>query len=193
MVEMRRPAGADYEVQVRVRPGRRLDGMSDLRERARGRSVLDVGCNRGLVALDLAWAGAKLVHGIDNYDIGIATARENLADLAGCEARFEVGDLTEGPKALAPFGGRSYDLVLLLATYHKLKREMAPADLSALVLRLGQLTGRWFAWRGTSDKPDENDAEMAALDRDLGLAGLSRIHTSYLSDDLGVCAIWARR
>lgn len=194
MVEYVQPKGAGYQVQRRVRGYHdlRLDGMTDLFGRLRGASVLDVGCNRGLVALECAANGAKIVHGVDNYDVGVLVARELFADLASVESRFEQVDLTEGPKALAVLGGRSYDLVLLLATYHKLKRAMPADQLSALMVRLGQLTGRWFAWRGTSDKPDENDAEMRQLDLDLGSAGLSRIHTSYLSEELGVCAIWGR-
>jgi hypothetical protein len=122
---------------------------------------------------------------------GIETAREVFADLRFVEGRFEVVDLTQGPGARR-VQSPGYDIVLCLATYHKLKREMPPAELTALMQFFGRWTRKYFAWRGTSDKPAENEQEIAALDRDLAVAGLRRIHTSYISADLGVAAIWAR-
>lgn len=194
-MEMRQPPGASYQTQVRVRGSgmNRLDGMADLYARARGARVFDIGLNRGAVSYDMALAGAKQVDGCDLYEAGVNTARELFSDLRDVESRFEVVDLTKGPAALKPFVGRNYDITLCLATYHKLKRVMAPADLTELVQHFGKTTRRWFAWRGTSDKANENDQEIAALDRDLGAVGFARIHTSYISDELGVAAIWGRQ
>jgi hypothetical protein len=70
---------------------------------------------------------------------------------------------------------------------------MTPERLRDLMLHIGSLTKVYFGWRATSDKPEENEQEMVALDRDLGKAGLQRIHTSYISRQLGVAAIWERR
>lgn len=171
----------------------RLDGMMDLVIRARGATVLDVGCNRGLVGFELANNGADLVHGCDNFEEGIVTARQLFVDLRSVRSRFEVVDLRQGPASLRAYFMSAYEIVLLLATYHKLKRSMPPNDLSELIQYLGQITGHYFAWRGTSDKPEENEDEIVALDLDLGKVGLQRIHTSYISDELGVAAIWERR
>lgn len=194
MVDSFSPPGAQYRVQRRVAGlyNVRLDGMSDLLLRAQGAAVLDIGCNRGLVGYDFALNGAKLVHGCDIFKEGIETAREVFADLRSVESRFEVIDLTKGPRALHIFGAQTYDITLCLATYHKLKRVMPKAELSDLIQYFGRITKGYFGWRATSDKPDENDAEIEALDRDLGKAGLQRIHTSYISPELGVAAIWAR-
>lgn len=194
MVDMMQPAGASYKVQRRVAGANelRLDGMSDIIDRAKGKSVFDIGCNRGMVGYQFARMGAAVVHGCDNYEKGIETAREVFADLRCCEARFEVVDLTQGPKSLGVFNSSGYDIVVCLATYHKLKRLMTPDDLSNLMKHFGRWTRKYFAWRGTSDKPAENEQEIVALDRDLAEAGLRRIHTSYLSADLGVACIWAR-
>lgn len=188
------PPGADYRVERRVAGyyNFRLDGMSDLLGRARGRKVFDIGCNRGLVGYDFALNGARLVHGCDIYEKGVEHAREMFADLREVESRFEVADLSKGPASLGVFRGMIYDITLCLATYHKLKRVMSAADLSDLMQHFGAWTAGYFGWRATSDKPNENDAEMAQLDRDLGKAGLVRIHTSYISAELGVAAIWAR-
>ncbi len=170
----------------------RMDGMTDLVVRARGATVLDVGCNRGLVGFEMANNGAVRVHGCDSYGLGIQTARELFADLRSVESQFEVVDLKRGVSALAPFGKRPYDIVLMLATYHKLKRQMPEELLSELMRNLGDRTTRYFGWRGTSNQRDENEQEMAALDRELGASGLKRIHWSYLSSELGVAAIWSR-
>lgn len=170
----------------------RLDGIGDVLCRARGAAVFDVGMNRGQVAYDFALNGARIVEGCDIYAKGVETAREMFADLRRCESRFEVIDLTEGHRVLSLFGARQYDITLCLATYHKLKRVMSTEALAGLVRFMGQWTRGYFAWRGTSDKHDENDAEMAALDRDLGAVGLRRIQTSYISAELGAAALWAR-
>lgn len=195
MVDMMQPVGASYKVQRRVAGSHdiRMDGISDLLTRAAGASVFDIGCNRGMVGFEFARNGAKLVHGCDIYEAGINCAREVFADLRNVESRFEVVDLTKGPAALAAFNDQRYDVTLCLATYHKLKRLMEAKPLTALMQHFGKRTKGYFAWRATSDKHDENDAEIEALDRDLMPVGLVRIHTSYISADLGVAAIWGRR
>jgi len=170
----------------------RLDGMTDLVLRARDASVLDIGCNRGLVAFEFANNGARLVAGVDNYREGIETARHLFADLRNVESRFEVADLSVGAEALAAFGHQQFDIVVMLATYHKLKRVMPGTRLTGLMQNLGMRTRKYFAWRGTSEKANENEGEMQQLDRDLRLSGLRRIHTSYISQQLGVAAIWSK-
>jgi SAM-dependent methyltransferase len=194
MVEKRYTPNADYCSQVKTRGCGfdRLDGVADLYPRMRGAKVFDVGCNRGAVSYDAARAGARLVHGCDIDVGGLRAARDLFADLRDVESCFEACDLTKGPSALKLFAGMTYDITLCLATYHKLKRVMAPADLTALVRHFGATTTGWFAWRGTSDKANENDAEIDALDRDLGAEGFVRIHTSHISEELGIAAIWAR-
>ena len=189
-----RPFGAKYQVQRRVAGYHdlRMDGMTDLVLRAAGKSVFDIGCNRGLVGFEFANNGASRVDGCDLYEVGVQTAREMFADLRSVESHFEVVDLIKGTSSLSPFAGRTYDITICLATYHKLKRVMDEESLAALMIHFGRWTKGYFAWRATSDKPEENEEEMVALDRDLGKAGLFRIHTSYISTELGVAAIWAR-
>lgn len=174
----------------------RMDGMTDLVTRARGASVLDIGCNRGLVGLEMYGNGARRVWGVDNYVQGIAAAREIFADLRDCEARFELAQLDQGPAAYeAAFGTGAqerHDIVLLLATLHKLKRVMKPEDVDKFIRYFGDRTGTFFGWRATSDKPGENEEEMAMVDVALKQCGLFRIHTSYISEQLGVCAVWRR-
>src|SRR5690348_11613527 len=168
----------------------RMDGISDLVLRARGASVLDIGCNRGLVGFEFANNGATTVHGIDNYEDGITTARQLFMDLRNCKSRFDVVDLTKATYTDFPFDQPQYDIVLLLATYHKLKRIMKAEALSELMRKLGNLTAKYFGWRGGKDGAD---AEIAQLDIDLKPVGLRRVHTSYIAEHhLGPAAIWER-
>jgi SAM-dependent methyltransferase len=167
----------------------RLDGIGDLLHRARGASVLDIGCNRGLAGFEFAYNGASRVMGMDNYEDGIIAARHIFCDLRSVEHRFEVVDLTGGEKAIrAAFGkdaDAKHDIVLMLATYHKLKRIMPAGDLSKLMKFFGMRTSRYFGWRGYEE-------EIAAIDRDFQDVGLVRIHTSMISD-IQPAAIWARK
>lgn len=167
----------------------RLDGISDLVLRARGASVFDVGCNRGLIAFEFANNGARLVHGCDNYVAGIATAREVFCDLRNVESKFEVVDLTVPDIIMDTFGKGGYDIVLLLATWHKLKRVMSPEVGRDFIHDLGRRTQRYLGWRGNRREPEE----IEQLDEYLLEVGLRRIQTSFIGgDDLGPSAIWKR-
>lgn len=162
----------------------RMDGMADLLLRARGMSVLDVGCNRGMVGFELAVNGARLVHGCDIYEKGIETAREVFADMRYVQSRFEVVDLTQGAKALAVFGAGQYDLVLLLAIIHKLIRVMTMGDLKLLLKYLGQRAGQYVAANTVSEHAEILDEVFAPLN-------LKRVQTSTISD-FGLAVIWRK-
>ncbi len=167
----------------------RLDGISDLLHRARGASVFDIGCNRGLAGFEFAYNGATRVMGCDIYEDGIICARHLFCDLRAVRNRFEVVDLTGGEKALdKAFGkdaGLNHDITLMLATYHKLKRIMPKPELGDLMRHFGNKTAKFFGWRGYEE-------EIPELDQLLGRVGLTRIHTSMISD-IQPAAIWARK
>src|SRR5262249_4948832 len=105
----------------------RLNGLTDLLFHAPGASVLDVGCNRGIQLYEMYLNGARLVQGVDLAPDAIEAARAIFADEVGVQAQFEVGDLTRGAAALAPFGDGAYDIVMMIATYHKLARAPSKA------------------------------------------------------------------
>jgi ribosomal protein L11 methylase PrmA len=167
----------------------RLDGAGDMLHRARGASILDIGCNRGMVAFQFAMAGASLVHGCDVYEEGLKTAREVFAEWP-ISSRFEYVDLIGGPSAVSKaFGSeyrRHYDIVLYLAVHHKLKRVMEPAPLDALVRHLVERAGKWFLWRGILEQFDEVAAATDA-------SGLVLVQTSNISREVrNHIAIWTR-
>ncbi len=180
----------EYKVMRRVagRHDYRMDGLTDLLLRAQGMSVLDLGCNRGMAGKDFSDNGARKVHGCDLDKDVIFVARSVFADIRNVNSKFEVVDLTR-PNTLAMFDPE-YDTVLMLATYHKLKRVMTQQALTELMRGIAAKSKRYFAWRGTSEKRQENEIEMRQLDRDL--SGMNRIHTSYISQELGVAAIWSK-
>ena len=171
----------------------RFDGMTDLLLQCRGKSCLDIGCNRGHVSLELCGNGAVVLHGVDNFEEGIQVARHNFADNRSVENRFEVVDLTKRYVMKRVFGGTRYDIVTMFATYHKLKRVMTPEDMNILMDDLAERTKEYFAWRATSEKLEENEHELLAIDAHMGRHGIKRIHTSYISKELGVAAIWERK
>lgn len=171
----------------------RLDGLTDLLLRARDASVFDVGCNRGLVSVEMARKGARLVHGCDVYAPGIQAARELFADLRGIESRFELCELRDGPKCFDIFGQQSYDIVLFLAVDHKLRRPpfdksrpaMTDDELGDLVRCLGKKTEQYLGYR-------EEPSMFPKMDAWLGDVGLKRIATSEISTAIGPTAIWRR-
>ncbi len=167
----------------------RLDGISDVLHRARGATVFDIGCNRGLAGFEFAYNGAGRVMGCDLYEDGIIAARHVFCDLRAVEHQFEVVDLTGGPAAIkaafGPMGDVKHDIILMLATYHKLRRQMPPNKLAELMRWLGSRTNKYFCWRGYAD-------EIPLIDLDMQVAGLDRVQTSMLSD-IQPAAIWARR
>ncbi len=164
----------------------RLDGLTDLVMRSRGARVLDLGCNRGLVGFEMANNGASVVHGCDIDAECIDVARGIFIDLRAVQSRFEVIDLTTE----IPFPDQRYDIVLMIATYHKLKRVMGAGALTTLIKNLGDRCDKFFCWRGNGNNVEAME-EMIALDRDLGKKW-TRVHTTSLSLTLGLAAIWAK-
>jgi len=175
----------------------RLNGLTDLLFHAPGASVLDVGCNRGIQLYEMYLNGARLVHGIDLAPDAIENARAIFADEVGAQVQFEVGDLTRGAAALAPFGDGNYDIVMMIATYHKLARPpskpyqelgaqgMSADELSEFVRHLGRRTTKFFAFKAP------NMDAFAQIDKDMSNAGLRRVHTSEMCT-IGPAGIWRR-
>lgn len=183
-----------YGVQRRVAGPHdlRLDGVADILTRCRGKSVLDLGCNRGMVAYEMAINGARVLHGADSSPTAIEVAREVFADMRQVQQwRFEVCDLSEGPKSLEPFGNGQWDIILMLATLHKLGRIMSREDLAGLLTHLGGRCTKWFVWRSTERNVEGNKLERELLNQTLGQAGMQQVHYSEMSV-LGPAGIWQR-
>jgi 2-polyprenyl-3-methyl-5-hydroxy-6-metoxy-1,4-benzoquinol methylase len=178
--------------------GFRLDGLADLLSRCKGASVFDVGCNRGHVCLDFMQHGAAVLHGCDNYEMGVRVANENFADYRHVEGRFEVVDLRGGAGAVKKAFGenyrKQYDFMLMLAVYHKLRRVMPLENLLHLVDHFAHHTGKYFVWRGS-------EAERADFEHVLTARGFKMVHYSqiceiklpeFIDPVPQPCAVWAK-
>jgi hypothetical protein len=86
-----------------------LQGLEPALAAAPGRTVLDLGCAEGLIAREFQKAGAVAVHGVE--------CNENLTRHS--EVRIWRWNLNDG---LPPGLLRHYDIVLLLAIVHKLRK-----------------------------------------------------------------------
>lgn len=109
-----------------------------------GKSVLDVGCGDGDLALDLWWRGAQ-VSGVDASPEMIETARKRALQHSAAIA-FEIGLAEE-----LPYAAMSFDLVLAVTilcfvadaapVFRGLARVLRPGGR----LVIGEL-GRWSSW-----------------------------------------------
>ena len=163
----------------------RFDGLSDLLLRARGCSVIDIGCNRGHVAYEFAVNGARLVHGCDIDAASMQAARIWFSELPHVRSQFEVVDLEKGPSSLNVFGPGGYDIVLFIGVVHKLKRAMTRGPLDFLLQELGRRALTYFGWNGYAE-------DLKLMDENLAAAGLTRVHTSELALAGRPAAIWKR-
>jgi len=167
--------------------GDRLCGLHDFVRLAEGATVLDVAMNHGLIGFEFARRGAALVHGCDFDEPAVNVARGIFSELA-IPSRFEVVDLTQGPLALqAAFGADylpSYDIVLFLGIYHKLKNQTSDAVIAELVRHLVGRTARFFVLR-TADAKLRDELGQILAD-----TGLRRVHFSELSTVVGTLEVW---
>lgn len=97
-----------------------LTGLERALVDARGRTVLDLGCAEGLIAMEFARAGASAVVGIDSNDDLLKQGRLILDRARMREPRLRVvelqhADLNDAEECT------SYDVVLALAIFHKLR------------------------------------------------------------------------
>lgn len=110
---------------------------------------------------------------------GMEVANEWFADIRSVDARFEVVDLTGGGAAIEKAFGKnlrdSYDIVLMLAVYHKLFRVMEKRDLDSLVKWLADRCKKFFVWRGSLEERNEVDELIKGM-------GFRRIHYSEICE-----------
>lgn len=114
------PGKGWFEIDGRQRGDRTLaeqmQGLEPLLAEAPGRSVLDLGCAEGLIALEMLKAGAALAHGAEAVPTRVAAA----CDLcAGWPAVFFVAELETFAAAPPDWLLPAYDTVLLLSIAHK--------------------------------------------------------------------------
>ncbi|TIL68342.1 class I SAM-dependent methyltransferase [Mesorhizobium sp.] len=97
----------------------RLDGLFSCGVDYAGKTILDVGCNMGIVAYEIAKHRPTYIHGIDILKPHIGVARSIFLG-SGVESRFDAMNL--GSRKLPSVLRDSYDVVLLLAVYQHVRR-----------------------------------------------------------------------
>ncbi len=102
---------------------RQLLGLDDID--VQSKTLLDVGCAEGLMALHFLKKGARITHGVEIRERAVEVA-QSLAGHIGVadKTRFYAGDLRFPDKALNQEGMLpSYDVVFAMASLQKTKRK----------------------------------------------------------------------
>ena len=149
-----------------------LAGLDDLFERVPNKTVLDVGCAEGLIAIELARRGARAVHGIEIVRDHVVVANDLRDHLP---VTFEVADAnTYAPR-------RVYDIVIMLALLQKLKdpsaacKRFAKAARELVVLRLPPLHAPTIIDARSGNKPHD----MQAMLESCGFARVKTVHGTF--------------
>lgn len=107
-------------------------GLEEALGEAPGKTVCDLGCAEGLIAIEFAKAGAADVYGCD-YNIELLEAGlDELDQHAGLPVSFEFKDIAE---AIEQGWKPQFDIVLALAILHKLPDPAAGVKLCAEMAR----------------------------------------------------------
>ncbi|TIU94733.1 MAG: methyltransferase domain-containing protein, partial [Mesorhizobium sp.] len=133
----------------------RLDGIFSCGVDYSGKTILDVGCNMGIVAYEIAKRRPAYIHGIDILKPHIRVARSIFLG-SEVESRFDAMSL--GSRKLQSVLKGSYNIVLLLAVYQHVRRglgqEKADRIFSDIINRAQTVLAR---------VPDEDDTRLQSL------------------------------
>jgi SAM-dependent methyltransferase len=120
-----------------------LKGLEPALAGARGKSVLDLGCAEGAIALEFAKAGASRILGLEVVAGHLEVARELCA---GYPCEFQCVDLN---RAEVEVQAQAFDTVLALAIIHKLKdpagvlRYFAGMARERVIVRMPAWAAKW--------------------------------------------------
>jgi ribosomal protein L11 methylase PrmA len=138
----RKFGGGDWQTRNR--------GLFELNVDYRGKSILDAGCNLGIVGYEISKQGPSFYHGLDIYPPALSVARAIFSGVP-VEHRFDRVDLGN-EKQIAAVLKPAYDIVIFLAVFghiaNKYGETAAASTLRALAARCRQSfvatgTGRW--------------------------------------------------
>lgn len=138
----------------------RLDGLFTCEVDFAGKSILDVGCNAGIIAYEVARHGAKSIHGIDIEADLVFVARTIFLGVP-IDSRFETLDLAASRRLAAAIVDR-YDIVLFLCLYEILREKLGAERTREIVRHLARHCGEVFVARVQARWDDELAAVMHA-------------------------------
>jgi hypothetical protein len=111
----------------------------------RDRTVLDAGCNMGILAYEIAKHEPRSIHGIDSHKDYIRTAQMIFLGSA-VEARFDRANLSRA-RELANVLLPRYDVVLFLSVYHHVRNAHGAEAAAGATRTLLQRCARDFILR----------------------------------------------
>lgn len=142
--------------------GDRLDGLFSVGVTYTGKSVLDVGCNMGIVAYEISKLDPSSIHGIDMLKPHIDTARMIFLG-SKITSRFDCLNL--GSLKLSRMLDPRYDIVMLLAVYHHMQDNLGPDRARRVVADIAARAQTIVA-----RVPPQKDREMIDLLSSLGFS-----------------------
>ncbi|HJN93884.1 MAG TPA: class I SAM-dependent methyltransferase, partial [Dehalococcoidia bacterium] len=182
-------ARRDPDSTMKMMKGDQFDryaGLEPVFALARGKSVLDVGCHRGLIAYEFARHGATVIHGLDLYQPGIQAAREIHSDVP-VEYSFQAIDLSSGREQVSSqmhdISPTGYDIVLMLAIVQHLDRQIGEEATRDLVDFFLERTREHFVLR----MPRHERIEDFILER-----GFQRSYFNALDKTLAPVVVYSR-
>ncbi|AHM04715.1 hypothetical protein roselon_02388 [Roseibacterium elongatum DSM 19469] len=145
---------------VSGRPMDRLHGLDAALAEAEGRSMLDVGCHDGTVALAFADAGSPFIDGVDLSPAAVAEARRKFEG-RDTDAHFDTGDLSRGLDGLRPKLRRPrYGIVCYLGVHQHLYGQMTVEEIHALERGIMDMAEELFVLRVPMRHMDDLNARL---------------------------------
>ena len=114
----------------------RLAGVFDCNVDFSGKTILDAGCNVGIIDYEIAKRSPAFIHGIDSYWGGINAAR-HIFHGVDVESRFDVADITNDRK-LRRLLRPSYDIVIMMAVWQHIRTARGQAVADRVVATLAE-------------------------------------------------------
>lgn len=139
----------------------RLAGVFECGVDFSGKTVLDAGCNVGIIAYEIAKKAPSFIHGMDNYRAGIYAAR-NIFLGVDIPSRFDVADLTNDRK-LRKILQPAYDVVLFMSVWQHLRREYGEAAANRTTATLAERCVGAFVAQTKKTQASEFSALMKSL------------------------------
>ncbi|TIQ58948.1 MAG: class I SAM-dependent methyltransferase [Mesorhizobium sp.] len=133
----------------------RLDGLFSCGVKYFGKTILDVGCNMGIVAYEIAKRRPAYIHGIDILKPHTRVARSIFLG-SNVESRFDTMSL--GSRKLQSVLNDRYDIVLLLAVYQHVRRGLGQEEADRIFIDIINRTQTIVA-----RVPDEDDIRLQSL------------------------------
>lgn len=125
----------------------RLAGVFECEVDYSGKTILDAGCNVGIIDYEIAKRLPAFIHGIDEYRGGILAAR-HIFQGVDVPSRFDVADLTndrELRRLLRP----SYDIVMMMSVWQHIHKVSGPAVSDRVIATLTEHCAGTFVAKTT--------------------------------------------